>query len=47
MPLISLAFNGDAQAIAACVSNRQYVKNVFGTNWLPYVTSYYGYRVHF
>ena len=25
---------------------RQYVKNVFGTNWLPYVTSYYGYRVH-
>ena len=23
-----------------------YVKNVFGTNWLPYVTSYYGYRVH-
>ena len=26
--------------------NRQYVKNVFGINWLPYVTSYYGYRVH-
>ena len=26
--------------------NRQYVGNVFGTNWLPYVTSYYGYRVH-
>ena len=26
--------------------NRQYVKNVFGTNWLPYVTSYYGYRLH-
>ena len=26
--------------------NRQYVKNVFGTNWLPFVTSYYGYRVH-
>lgn len=26
--------------------NRQYVKNVFGTNWLPYVTSYYGYRMH-
>lgn len=26
--------------------NRQYVSNVFGdTNWLPYVTSYYGYRV--
>ena len=25
---------------------RQYVKNVFGTNWLPYVSSYYGYRVH-
>lgn len=26
--------------------NRQYARNVFGTNWLPYVTSYYGYRVH-
>lgn len=26
--------------------NRQYVKNVFGANWLTYVTSYYGYRVH-
>ena len=26
--------------------NRQYVKNVFGINWLPYVSSYYGYRVH-
>ena len=26
--------------------NRQYVQDVFGTNWLPYVTSYYGYRVH-
>lgn len=26
--------------------NRQYVKNVFGINWLPYVTSSYGYRVH-
>ena len=26
--------------------NRQYVKNVFGINWLSYVTSYYGYRVH-
>ena len=26
--------------------NRQYVQNVFGTNWLPYVTSYYGYRIH-
>lgn len=26
--------------------NRQYVKNVFGVNWLPYVTSTYGYRVH-
>ena len=26
---------------------RQYVSNVFGdTNWIPYVTSYYGYRVH-
>lgn len=26
--------------------NRQYVHNVFDTNWLPNVTSYYGYRVH-
>ncbi len=27
--------------------NRQYVANVFGdTNWLPYVTSNYGYRLH-
>ena len=27
--------------------SRQYVENVFGdTNWLPFVTSYYGYRVH-
>jgi len=27
--------------------NRQYLQSPFGeTNWLPYVTSYYGYRVH-
>jgi len=26
--------------------NRQYVKSPFDVNWLPYVTSYYGYRVH-
>jgi murein DD-endopeptidase MepM/ murein hydrolase activator NlpD len=27
--------------------NRQYLKSPFGeTNWLPYVSSYYGYRVH-
>jgi murein DD-endopeptidase MepM/ murein hydrolase activator NlpD len=27
--------------------NRQYLQRPFGeTNWLPYVTSYYGYRVH-
>lgn len=26
--------------------NRQYVQNIFGTNWLTYVTSYYGYRIH-
>jgi hypothetical protein len=25
---------------------RQYVGNPFDRNWLPYVTSYYGYRVH-
>lgn len=26
--------------------NRQYVNNPFDFNWLPYVSSYYGYRVH-
>jgi murein DD-endopeptidase MepM/ murein hydrolase activator NlpD len=27
--------------------NRQYLQNPFGaTNWLPYVSSFYGYRVH-
>lgn len=26
--------------------NRQYVGNPFDFNWLPYVTSYYGYRIH-
>ena len=26
--------------------NRQYVGNPFDMNWLPYVSSYYGYRVH-
>jgi Membrane proteins related to metalloendopeptidases len=26
--------------------NRQYVGNPFEFNWLPYVTSYYGYRIH-
>lgn len=26
--------------------NRQYVGNPFDFNWLPYVSSYYGYRVH-
>jgi murein DD-endopeptidase MepM/ murein hydrolase activator NlpD len=26
--------------------NRQYSGSPFGFNWLPYVTSYYGYRVH-
>lgn len=26
--------------------NRQYALNPFATNWLPYVTSYYGWRVH-
>jgi len=33
--------------LMATKGNRQYVSNPFGeTNWLPYVTSYYGYRVH-
>jgi Membrane proteins related to metalloendopeptidases len=26
--------------------NRQYLSNVFDFNWLPYVSSYYGWRVH-
>lgn len=26
--------------------NRQYVGNPFDFNWLPHVTSYYGYRIH-
>ncbi len=26
--------------------NRQYVRNVFDFGWLPYMSSYYGYRVH-
>ena len=26
--------------------NRQYIESPFDFNWLPYVTSYYGYRVH-
>ncbi len=26
--------------------NRKYVQNVFGFNWLPYVSSRYGYRIH-
>ena len=31
----------------ATKGNRQYLSSPFGdTNWLPYVTSYYGYRVH-
>jgi len=31
----------------ATKGNRQYLESPFGvTNWLPYVTSYYGYRVH-
>ena len=31
----------------ATKGNRQYLESPFGdTNWLPYVSSYYGYRVH-
>lgn len=26
--------------------NRQYLKSPFGFNWLPYVSCYYGYRIH-
>ena len=34
------------EILLATKGYRQYVQNVFDTNWLPYVTSYYGYRVH-
>lgn len=35
------------ELLMATKGGRQYVENVFGdTNWIPYVTSYYGYRVH-
>jgi murein DD-endopeptidase MepM/ murein hydrolase activator NlpD len=48
--LIVSRMNADQKEICEILlqtkGNRQYVKNVFGTNWLPYVTSYYGYRVH-
>ena len=48
--LVVSRMNADQKEICEILlqtkGNRQYVKNVFGTNWLPYVTSYYGYRVH-
>lgn len=48
--LIVARMNADQKEICEILlqtkGNRQYVGNVFGTNWLPYVTSYYGYRVH-
>lgn len=48
--LIVARMNTDQREICEILlqtkGNRQYVKNVFGMNWLPYVTSYYGYRVH-
>lgn len=35
------------ELLMATKGSRQYVGNVFGdTNWIPYVSSYYGYRVH-
>lgn len=48
--LVVSRMNADQKEICEILlqtkGNRQYVKNIFGTNWLPYVTSYYGYRVH-
>ena len=48
--LVVSRMNADQKEICEILlqtkGNRQYVKNVFGTNWLPYVTSYYGCRVH-
>ena len=48
--LVVSRMNADQKEICEILlqtkGNRQYVQNVFGTNWLPYVTSYYGYRVH-
>jgi murein DD-endopeptidase MepM/ murein hydrolase activator NlpD len=26
--------------------SRQYLRNVFDFNWIPYISSYYGYRIH-
>ena len=44
--LVVSRMNADQKEICEILlqtkGNRQYVKNVFGTNWLPYVTSYYG-----
>lgn len=34
------------EALLQIKGNRQYVRNVLGFNWLGYVSSYYGYRVH-
>ena len=38
---------GITELLMTTKGSRQYVKNVFGSvNWLPSVTSYFGYRVH-
>lgn len=48
--LVVQRMNADQKEICEILlqtkGNRQYVDNVFGINWLPYVTSGYGYRVH-
>lgn len=48
--IVASQMNADQREICELLlitkGNRQYVQNVFGTNWLPSVTSYYGYRVH-
>lgn len=48
--LVVQRMNADQKEICEILlqtkGSRQYVDNVFGTNWLPYVASGYGYRVH-
>jgi murein DD-endopeptidase MepM/ murein hydrolase activator NlpD len=48
--VISPRMNADQSAhfevLMQSKGGRQYVDNPFDFNWLPYVTSYYGYRIH-
>lgn len=48
--IISSRLNSDERehfgVLMSTRGNRQYALNPFATNWLPYITSYYGWRVH-